>query len=428
MKSLKLTPLPHPVKAKINIPGSKSYTNRALIIAALSPQPVKIANPLVSDDTRAMTACLAGLGIEVISRADSIKVIGDIRAVKDQDYDLDANLSGTTIRFMLALCSIIPGRKNLHGQAELNKRPIGDLVEGLRQLEAKIDYTDKDGYPPLLISSSSLKPGSITLGGEQSSQYLSAMLMVAPVIGGQVTIKALGELISKPYVDMTIETMRRFGVDVAEPVPGSYSVSGGQTYNCPEFIVEGDVSSASYFFAIAALTESTLTLENLNPRSLQADMGFLKILEAMGNELTYGKDSITIVGKGVKPVEVDMRDCPDQAQTLAVLAAFADGTTTITGIQSLRVKETERIVALEQELKKMGIETSSTHDTLVIHGGKPHGASISTYDDHRMAMAFAVAGTKLSGMEIQDPNVVAKTFPDFWDKLASIGASIEEEA
>jgi 3-phosphoshikimate 1-carboxyvinyltransferase len=427
MTSLRIEPLDQPVKAGITIPGSKSYTNRALLLAAMTPETVKIINPLVSDDTRAMIACLQSLGIEVASQDDNFEMSGDISAVKDRAYDLDADLSGTTIRFMLALCCVIPGRQTLRGKAGLNKRPIGDLVDALRQLGAEIEYLEKDGHPPLSITSSALKSGAVKLNGRQSSQYLSALLMVAPAIDGNVAIEVQSGLISKPYVNMTIEAMRHFGVEVTEPASGAYQIAGGQTYSCSEYIVEGDVSSASYFLAIAALTGSTLTLKNLNPRSSQADMGFLKILESMGSELTNGENAITIKGGGVKPVEVDMRDCPDQAQTLAVLAAFADGVTTITGIQSLRVKETERIVALAQELKKMGIETSSTEDTLVVHGGKPRAASIDTYGDHRMAMAFAVAGSKLPGMEILDPDVVAKTFPDFWDKLGELGIGITAE-
>ena len=425
MKSLRIEPLDHPVETEITIPGSKSYTNRGLLLATLALKPVKIINPLASDDTRAMAGCLKSLGLEVTSNPGLIEVSGDVGAIADKDYVLDADLSGTTVRFMLALCAVIPGRQTLRGGSGLQKRPIGDLVDGLRQLGAEIKYLGQEGYPPLLVSSSSLNAGTVKLGGEQSSQYLSALLMVAPVVADGVTIEVQGELISKPYVEMTIGAMQRFGANVTA-TPNGYQVAGQQVYDCAEYVVEGDVSSASYFAAIAALTRSTLTLKNLNPQSSQADMGFLKILENMGSELTPGENQITIAGRDVKPVEVDMRDCPDQAQTLAVLAAFADGVTTITGIQSLRIKETERIVALERELKKMGIETSSTHETLVIHGGQPRAASIATYGDHRMAMAFAVAGSKLPGMKIQNPEVVGKTFPDFWDKLNELGITTTE--
>jgi len=246
--------------------------------------------------------------------------------------------------------------------------------------------------------------------------------MIAPIIG-KLGIEVSGKLISKPYVDMTIDVMQQFGVDV-NVEDNHYIVSKGQSYHCSEYRVEGDVSSASYFLAIAALTESTLTLKNMNPKSLQADMGFLKILEGMGSTVSFGTQSIKITGQGIDSTDVDMQDCPDQAQTLAVLAAFADGPTTISGIGSLRIKETERIKALQQELAKMNIKTSATPDSLTIQGGQPNAASIATYNDHRMAMAFAVAGTKLDGMTIQDPGVVSKTFPDFWEKLEAIGIDL----
>lgn len=425
MKRAKISPSDRPVKTSLSMPGSKSYTNRALLLAAMTRRPVKIFKPLFSDDTKAMVTCLQALGIEVAVKHDFIEVKGDISSVADRAYDLDADLSGTTMRFMLALCAVLPGTQTLHGKKRLHERPVGSLADGLRQLGANIDYLGETGYPPLLVSPPSLNANKLKISGRETSQYLSALLMIAPLAGG-LTIEVDGRLISEPYVDMTIEAMRQFGVDVSSN-NHVYTVSDGQSYDCSEYIVEGDVSSASYFFAIAALTRSTLTLENMNPSSLQADMGFLKILLDMGNEVKNGEHSITVQGKAVRPVTVDMRDCPDQAQTLAVLAAFANGTTTITGVQSLRVKETERVKALQRELEKMGIKTSSTADTLTINGGNPQPASIATYNDHRMAMAFSVAGTKLPGMTIQEPEVVSKTFPDFWEKLEAIGAGIKME-
>lgn len=424
MKSLKILPLTKPIKAEIAIPGSKSYTNRALLMASMTNQNVKIINPLISDDTEAMIECLKRLGLKIMHKDNCIEITNDITAVQNRLYDLDANLSGTTIRFMLALAAIIPGVKTLYGKEGLNKRPIGELVEGLRQLGANIQYLDKEGYPPVRILSSKISPGTLKMSGSISSQYFSAVLMIAPLVG-EVVIEVLGDQISKPYIDMTIDTMNQFGVTVTNENYKRYIVSGGQKYAIDQYIVEGDVSSASYFFALAALTRSTLVVKNMNPNSVQADMRFLKILEEMGNDITYGENEIKITGKGVRPVSIDMKNCPDQAQTLAVLAAFSNGTTKISGIQSLRVKETERVIAVETELAKMGIQTSSTIDTLTIHGGKPKPAKIDTYGDHRMAMSFAIAGAKLSGIEINDPAVVDKTFPDFWKILKSIGVKSE---
>lgn len=431
MKTIQIIPLKHPMNTEITIPGSKSYTNRALFLAAMSQNPVGIINPLLSDDTMAMIHCLQTLGVRINVLKDHIEVAGSIRDIKDRHYELDANLSGTTIRFILPLLTIVPGIKIIGGKEGLNKRPVKDLVDTLRILGAKIEYINQEGYPPLRISSSRLKSGTVTLYGGISSQYLSAILMVAPLVG-EVVIKVEGNQASKPYIDMTIDTMKKFGVDVINKGYKQYVVPDGQVYKAQEYTVEGDFSSAGYFFAIAALTKSILTLKNLNPKSMQADMKFLKILKSMGNKIIYKKDRITIIGRGVKPVSVDMKDCPDQVQTLAVLAsfaesdsAFANGITKISGIQSLRVKETERVVALETELKKMGIKTESTESSLAIYGGNPKPARIDTYGDHRMAMSFAVASAKLSGMRINDPDVANKTFPDFWKKLNSVGIRTE---
>jgi 3-phosphoshikimate 1-carboxyvinyltransferase len=308
----------------------------------------------------------------------------------------------------------------LQGKEGLNKRPVGELVEGLRQLGAHIEYLGKEGFPPLRVSSPRLRAGSVKMDGSVSSQYFSALLMAAPLIDGALQIEVIGEQISKPYIDMTIDTLAQFGITVANQNYTTYTVAADQRYQATAYAVEGDISSASYFFAIAALTQSTITVRNVNPASRQADMKFLDILEHMGSIVTREKNSITVAGQGVRPMNVTMLDCPDQAMTMAVLAAFADGTTVIRGVQSLRLKETERVVAVERELAKMGIITESTHDTLTIRGGSPHTAAIDTYGDHRMAMAFAVAGTKLSGVTIRNPEVVSKTFPEFWEVLDSI--------
>lgn len=417
MNLKELTPLHKSVIATVSIPGSKSYTNRALIMAALTKGPVKLINPLVSDDTEAMISCLEEVGIKIQKEENAFIVENDISSIKDQQYDLFARISGTTIRFILALACIIPGTKKVYGAEGLNKRPIGHLVDGLKQLGADISYEDKEGYPPVVVASNKLTNGTIRLNGDVSSQFFSALLMIAPVIG-DVTIEVEGNQISKSYIDITISMMKEWGVTVENQNYQKYVIKGNnQSYAMKEYVIEGDFSAAGYFFAIGALTQSTITLQNMNAESVQGDKQFLDILEKMGNDGKCAENEITIIGKGVKVVEVDMEQCPDQAQTLAVLAAFAPGKTVMKGIRSLRVKETERVKALETELAKMGIKTESTHDTLTIYGGNPKAATIDTYGDHRMAMSFAVAGTKLSGMKINNPDVVNKTFPDFWEKL-----------
>ncbi len=420
MKTKIVKSLQKSITASVTMPGSKSYTNRALIMAALTNGSVKLMNPLVSDDTEAMMSCLEAIGIRIQKEENAIIVENDISEIQDQTYDLFARISGTTIRFILALACVVPGIKKVFGSEGLNKRPIGTLVEGLKQLGASIQYEAEEGYPPVIVSSSKLHAGTVTLHGDISSQFFSALLMIAPVIG-DLTIAVEGNQISKSYIDITLSMMKEWGVNVENQHYQKYLIKGNQSYEMKEYVIEGDFSAAGYFFAIAALTKSTITLQNMNADSVQGDKEFLNILEQMGNEVRYGKNEITMIGHGVKPLEVDMEQCPDQAQTLAVLSAFAPGKTVLTGVRSLRVKETERVKAVQQELLKMGIQTESPNaDTLIIHGGNPVSASIDTYGDHRMAMSFAVAGTVLSGMKINNPEVVNKTFPEFWEKLEQI--------
>lgn len=390
----------------IRMPGSKSYTNRALIMAALTQGPVCLKNPLYSEDTEAMIGCLRTLGLKIDTAPDQIIVHDDVSCIEDKDYELFAHDSGTTVRFMLALLCIVPGIKTIQGSRRLNERPIKDLVCALRELGAHID---KDQLP-LKIVTSALLGSSVHLKGDISSQFCSALLLIAPRLSQGLTIHIAGPLISKPYVDMTVSCMQDWGVEVQ----GDYFVKP-QRYRKQEYVIEGDFSSAGYFFAMAVLTKSTITVENLNPSSAQPDRKFLDILAKMGNVISYEKNSIRIQGKQIVPIDVDMEDCPDQVMTLAVLAAFAQGVTHIAGVRSLRVKETERILAIRQNLQKMGIRTEDTHDTLTIYGGSPHAAEIDTYNDHRMAMAFAVAG-----MVIRHPEVVNKTFPTFWEVLGSL--------
>lgn len=393
------------------MPGSKSYTNRALLMAALTKGAVTLQNPLYSDDTRAMIEVLRALGLEIETHPDQIIVHGDISSIKKKDYHLFAHDSGTTARFILALLCIVPGVKTLQGSKRLNERPMGDLVDALRALGAEIEYCEEVGKLPLRVISSSLSGDCVHLKGDVSSQFCSSLLLISPYMKKGLNLFIKNTLISKPYVDMTIGCMKEWGVTVEE----GYFTHPHQRYQKKSYTIEGDFSSAGYFFAMAALTKSKLTLKNLNPYSLQADRKFVDILARMGNEFHFEENSITIEGKQVLAMDVDMRDCPDQAPTMAVLAAFAKGVTKISGVRSLRVKETERIKALKNELKKMGIQTEDTEDVLIIHGGSPVAAEIETYNDHRMAMSFAIAG-----MKIRHPEVVSKTFPAFWEVLESL--------
>lgn len=409
-----------PVTATLEIPGSKSYTNRALVMAALTKGPVILYHPLYSEDTEAMISCLRTLGLRIETLPNQVTVYDDISIIQNKSYELHAKDSGTTIRFLLPLLCLTPGSKVIRGNARLNVRPIKDLVEALRLLGAKIDYLEKEGQSPLKIYSSVLCLGSkVTIDVSLSSQFFSALLMIAPFLDG-LNISLSSEPISRPYIDMTIRAMQEWGIEVVQREKGNYQILGGQYYQKKHYVIEGDYSSAGYFFAIAALTQSSLTLKNLNPHSMQADRKFLNLLVGMGNEVSISDQEIRIIGKQILPLSLDMEDCPDQVQTMAVLAAFAKGMTTISGVRSLRLKETERVEALKNELAKMRIKTKDTHDTFTIYGGDPHAAIIDTYGDHRMAMAFAVAGKKLPGMKIRHPEVVNKTFPTFWDKLRAL--------
>lgn len=418
MNIFEVTALKKPVNKTIEIPGSKSYTNRSLVMAALTKGAVILHNPLYCEDTEAMMTALRTLGLRIEKKPDQVIVYDDISIVKDQTYELFAKDSGTTLRFLLPLLCLTPGTKVLKGNFHLNKRPIKDLVDALGHLGAFIDYLEKEGEAPLKIHPSSLSLNSeVTLNASLSSQFLSALLLISPFLNG-LKIHLQGDLISSPYVAMTIHEMKQAGVDVLEK--GCYDIPAGQSYQKNHYRIEGDFSSASYFFAIGALTKSTITVKNLNQHSCQADRKFLNLLARMNNEIKMGDHEITIIGKEILPLDVNMEECPDQVQTMAVLAAFAKGMTTISGVRSLRVKETERVQALKNELAKMGIKTKDTHDTLTIYGGEPRAAIIDTYSDHRMAMAFAVAGSYLPGMKIRNPEVVNKTFPTFWDILKSL--------
>jgi len=421
MTKLEIVPLKKPVDATIRMPGSKSYMNRLLIMAALTKGPVCLKNPLYSDDTKAMIECLRTLGLKIETEPYQLIVHDDIGCIENKNYQLFAHDSGLTVRFILALACIVPGIKTIQGNKRLNERPIKDLVDSLRELGAVIEYCDEEGKLPVKVSSSSLSGHIVHLKGDISSQFFSAILLISPSISKGLSIRLTSPLISKPYIDMTRNSMQDWGVKVIAQEGGNYFVPEHQCYRKEQYVVEGDFSSAGYFFAIAVLTKSTITLENLNPSSAQGDRKLLDILAKMGNLVTYGENSVRIQGKQILPIDVDMEDCPDQVMTMAVLAAFAKGVTKISGVRSLRVKETERVLALKNELGKMGIKVEDTHDTLTIHGGAPHAAEIDTYNDHRMAMAFAVAGMVLPGIVIRHPEVVNKSFPTFWEVLRSLG-------
>lgn len=394
-----VSPIKTPSEATIKVPGSKSYSIRALVISYLCKEDVEIDNLLESDDTKAMQNCLA--------------------ALKDKKVNIDAKESGLSARFMIALACISKDTQIISGQSSLLKRPVKGLVEALRQLGAEIEYVGTEGFLPVKIISSELKQGSVRLNSRISSQYLSALLLIAPALKTGLVIEIDGEQISKPYINMTIDIMDHFGIKVENQNLRRYVIKP-QKYQPKRYVVEGDFSSASYFFAAAALTNSKASIGKLNPQSKQADRKFLDVLSGFGAKVDITDGKISVTGGGLKPIHANMSDCPDQAMTAAVLAAFASGESVIKGVKSLRVKETERVAAIENELAKMGIETSSTEDSLTINGGNPRSADIDTYGDHRIAMSLAIAALKIPNINIMKPEVVNKTFPGFWDELKKI--------
>ncbi len=432
MKSIKILPLEHSVVREITLPGCLSYTVRAMALAAMTAGRVKIANALKSDDTYAMFNAFKTLGIRVEEGTDFFVIDGDLADVKDATYEININISGRAARTLLAMLCIVPGTKILKCEAGFKNRPVGDLVDGLLQLGAKIEYVEKEGYLPVKITSAKLHGGKIKLRGEISSQFVSAILMIAPLVG-EIEIEVTGKQGSKPFIDMTIEVMRSFGVRVINDNYREYTIAGGQSYSKDIYFVEPDAISASYFWGIAALTQSRIKILHLSSESKQGDVKFVDILKKMGCVVRKSAEGIEVEGSDtLRGVSVEMRDMPDTAVTLAVTAAFAQGKTVIKGLGNLKVKETDRIEAPRRELEKMGVHVESSDDSLTIFGGNPstssgqavHGAEIDTYGDHRMAMGFAIAGTSIPGVVINDPDVVSKSFPDFWKALEKIGVSL----
>lgn len=413
------------VDAELEIPGSKSYTNRALLIAALAEGPSGLEKFLSSEDTEYMMAALKKFGAGIEQAEGSLLITPAQRL--NYSGDIFVGNAGTAMRFLAGFCCLNSGEVTLLGDERMRQRPIGDLVSALKPLikgsiEAVGENVKGEKCPPVMIKSDWFKGGRTTLKGDTSSQYLSSILMVAPCASSDVEVRIATELTSKPYVDMTIDIMRQFRVNVEREGYETFLVKAGQKYHGRDYQIEGDASSASYFFAAAAITGGRVKVGNVNPNSVQGDMRFVDVLERMGCTITRGKDYVEVVGPETlqPPGEVDMNSMPDTAQTLAILAAVTKGTTVIKGIGNLREKETDRIKALETELAKVGITAVATENSLTIHGGTPHGAAIATFDDHRTAMSFSVLGLKVPGISILDPSCISKSFPTFYEMFEKL--------
>jgi 3-phosphoshikimate 1-carboxyvinyltransferase len=438
MKQLTLSPPRKPFDAQITPPGSKSLTNRSLLLACLAKGVSTLSNVLFADDTLVMMECLARLGfrLEVDRAGHVIHVHGQAGRIEQSSADLFCGNSGTSIRFLTALCALGRGRYNLDGVPRMRKRPIGELVDLLHHLGIRIDYLLEPGYPPINVIADGLPGGIVRFGGSKSSQFLSALLQVAPYARNEVQVDLDGPQTSWPYVAMTMRLMDSFGVTpelIRDPKTGDprrIIIPHGHPYQATNYAIEPDASNATYFLAAAAISPgSKVTVLGLGKDSLQGDVGFSDVLRQMGASVTVARDSITVTGPDVlEGIEVDLSAMPDTAQTLAVAALFATGPTTIRGLHTLRVKETDRIAALATELSKLGATIDVEPDSLTVHPPdqlKP--AAIDTYDDHRMAMSFALTAVRQGGLRINDPACVNKTYPNYFNDLATVsGVGMEE--
>ncbi|MEX2540822.1 MAG: 3-phosphoshikimate 1-carboxyvinyltransferase [Trueperaceae bacterium] len=408
------------------MPGSKSLTNRALVIAALAQGQTSLEGALVAEDTEVMKRALAELGFELTDSGTTVRIDGAGGRVPAAGARLDLRLSGTSIRFLAALVALGRGRYELDGNERMRERPIGDLLAALSALGAQAVSLAGNDCPPIRIDANGLTGGRVAVAGDRSSQFLSGLLLVAPYALSQTTIEVTGELQSKPFVDMTVCLMADFGVDVRREGYNRFSVPTGR-YRGRSFQVEGDAMAAGYFWAAAAVTGGRVRVSNLGRKSSQGDRRLADVLEAMGCAVAWGDDWCEVRGPANRVLHggtFDLNDFPDQAQTLAVLALFADTPVEIANVWNLRIKETDRLQALANELRKFGARVDERRDGLLIEpSDQPRPARVETYGDHRMAMAFAVAGLRLSGTEITEPSCVAKTYPGFFADLRSLATS-----
>jgi len=411
-----------PIQGSIRPPGSKSITNRALVCAALAKGQSTLSGALDSEDTRVMIESLRYLGIAIECRDAGATLIVDGcggRLLPD-NADLFVANSGTTIRFLTAMVALGRGTFRLDGIARMHQRPIADLLDALNQLGAQARSEAGNDCPPVIVEAKGLLGGTATIRGDISSQFLSGLLMVAPFAQESVRIEVDGPLVSQPYVDMTLEVIRAFGGKIQRTAASQFDMSPQQAYTSRLYLIEPDASAASYFWAAAAITGGTITVEGLSRDALQGDVAFCDCLGRMGCDVTYASDQITVIAGELSGIEVDMNAISDTVQTLAAVALFAKGPTTIRGVAHIRHKETDRIGDLACELRKLGAEVAEFEDGMRIMPGKLQGAQIDTYNDHRMAMSLALAGLKQPGVVINDPGCTEKTYPRYFSDLASL--------
>lgn len=433
--SLKIRPIKHPLDAVVRVPGSKSMTNRALLIAALANGTTTLTNTLFSDDSLYFAKALQTLGIDVQldEAAHEMTVSGLGGRIPATEAELFIGNAGTAARFLTAFLTLGHGEYLLDGEPRMRERPIGDLVDALRQLGATIHPSffslhPSQICPPIKILANGLSGGKTKIAGDISSQFLSSLLMVAPYAQTPVEIELTTDLNSKPYVDMTMSIMKDFGVEVERQSFERFTIYPNSYSPIANYPIESDASAASYFFAAPSICGGTVRVEGISRESVQGDIRFLDVLSKMGCGIMEGDDFIEVTGSdNLQGVDVDMSDIPDTAQTLAVIAPFGSSSTRIRGIASARLKETDRIHATCTELQRLGVQVEEHEDGMTIYPSfnlKP--ANIQTYNDHRMAMSFSLIGLHVEGITIENPSCVSKTFPNYFDVLRTL--SLRERA
>ncbi len=427
MEKLVLQPIKR-VSGTVNVPGSKSLSNRALLLAALAEGKTTLTNLLDSDDIKHMLNALTALGVTYsLSENGTVCEVQGLGGVFSSGEPLELFLgnAGTAMRPLCAVLAASDVDVVLTGEPRMEERPIGDLVDSLYQAGAKVEYLKQQGYPPLRIKGERLTGGELTVDGTVSSQFLTALLMAAPTFSGDSVIRIKGELVSKPYIDITLATMSAFGVKVENHDYQSFEIKGNQVYQSPgRFLVEGDASSASYFLAAGAIKGGTVTVTGVGAKSIQGDIRFAEVLEAMGAKIEWQDDAITVTGAPLKAVDMDMNHIPDAAMTIATTALFAQGTTRISNIYNWRVKETDRLHAMATELRKVGATVDEGHDYIsVTPPDALQHAEIETYDDHRVAMCFSLVALSDTPVTILDPGCTRKTFPDYFQRFETLQQS-----
>jgi 3-phosphoshikimate 1-carboxyvinyltransferase len=421
---LLIAPLTKVPSVTMTVPGSKSITNRALVLAALASPDCTVVGALRSEDTEVMVDSLCCLGWTVqpdwskgdvyVGRDQSVEAIEDEDLVPTRQAQLFVGNSGTTIRFLTALVSLGEGTYRLDGVARMRERPIGDLLDALGQLGVDAQSEFGNGRPPVVVHANGLRGGHVRIRADISSQFLSSLLLVCPFARNETLIEVTGPMVSEPYVEMTLSLLRMVDLQIEVVSPGRYRIPGKQRYCGGSIGVEPDASSASYFWAAAAVSGGRVTVTGLSRKSVQGDVRFVDVLGQMGCRVEECEVGITVHGSPLRGVDVDMNDISDTVMTLGAVACFAEGPTTIRNIAHIRHKETDRIAALATELRRLGAEVEERPDGLTITPRPLQGCAVDTYNDHRMAMSLALVGLKVPGVVIRNPGCVAKTYPGFW--------------